>query len=548
MKAIDYGSKRCLIVEDRRPFLMLLRGLVTSLGATKITMELSAEAAVRACKQVKYDIVICDLHLGTNRKNGFEFLEEIRTHRLVKPSTVFIMISGDSARSIVLGSIEKQPDDYLVKPFSQAQLNSRITKAINRRTALGTLYSKLDSKQYKVCVEICKDLIQTEKRYRNFLLQILVQLYWKTETYSQAEQVLSNTLESRPVQWAIVSLAKTKLLQQDYEGAIDLAKRAINNQSNSVEAYDIIADAYLKSNKKPEALKYISEALSLSPLSIDRHFRVCEIARENKNYELAMNSSKSIYELSKRSIHKNVNHMCGYIRSIIDAAEHSDNKNTKNKYMHESLLALQRAKHDDVSRNQPDDFDFEIFESVVQARLLHIEGKTTEAKKLLEESQIEIEKTFSEYPVAIAPDSLKLMLDLGDFEEAHKLTKIIANNKDKVDESILYLTQSELGKQKGRRNNYVAMNKKGVGLYSKGKYLEAYQNFEEAKQLSPLNIGVNLNLLQCLVKLIENADKAEGQHIIEARSTYNFLKNMPLKAIYREKLANIKEDVEKAIK
>lgn len=544
MKTLDYTNKRCLVIEDRRPFLMLLRGLLTSLGATKITTEMSAEAGIKACKLIKFDIVICDLHLGNNRKNGFEFLEEIRKLHLILPTSVFIMISGDSARSMVLGSIEKQPDDYLIKPFSQAQLNSRIARAISRRVTLGSLYSQIDHGKYELSIETCKHFMETEPRYSNYLLQILVELSWKISNYKEAEEILEKILSQRQVQWALCSLAKTKLLQGKFEESIELAKDAIESSVNNVEAYDIIANAYLQSNKKPEALKFILEALSLSPLSIDRHFRVCEIARENEDYELAMNSAKSIFELSQRSVHKNVNHMCGYVRSILDVAENAESKNKRNKFMQESMMAMQRAKNDDSSKTQPDDFDFNIFESIIHARMLNLEGKASDSKKALEESQIEIERNFSEYPVAMAADSLKLMLDLGDYEEAAKLTKIIKKNPDKVDSSILYLAESESEKIKLDRSKYIKFTKKGIVLYSEGSYAGAYDEFSEAKKLSPLNIGVTLNLLQSLSKIIKQTNKPEGKDIIEARELFRFINNMPLKSVHKAKFELMRKELE----
>lgn len=544
MKTLDYSDKRCLVIEDRRPFLMLLRGLLNSLGATRITTEMSAEAGIKACKSIKFDIVICDLHLGTNRKNGFEFLEEIRKLHLIKPSTVFIMISGDSARSMVLGSIEKQPDDYLIKPFSQAQLNSRIARAISRRVTLGSLYSQIDHGKYELSIETCKHFMQTEPRYANYLLQILVELCWKVGNLDEAEDILEKILSQRQVQWALCSLAKTKLFQGKYEESIELAKEAIDSSMNIVEAYDIIADAYLQSNKKPEALKFILEALALSPLSIERHFRVCEIARENEDYELAMNSAKSIFELSQRSVHKNVNHMCGYVRSILDSAENAQDIQTRNKFLQESMMAMHRAKNDESTKTQPDDFDFGIFESIIHARMLNLEGKTSDSKKALEESQIEIERNFTEYPVAMAADSLKLMLDLGDFEEAAKLSKIIKNNPGKIDSSILYLAESESEKIKDSRSKYVKFNKKGIALYSENNFGEAYEEFTQAKKISPLNIGVTLNLLQSIIQLINQLDKPEGKFIIEARELYRFIDNMPLKSVHKAKFESMRSEVE----
>nr|WP_136252392.1 response regulator [Ningiella ruwaisensis] len=547
MEKLDYSDKRCLVVEDRKPFMMLLRGLLNALGAKKVDTELSAEAGIKACKSKKYDIVISDLHLGTNRKNGFEFLEEIRKTKLVKPTTVFIMISGDSQRGIVLGSLEKQPDDYLIKPFSQAQLNSRITRATQRRTTLAALYSQIDHGKYKLAIETAKHFLETEPRYTSHLLKYLVKLYWKLEQYDSAERLLNQILEERALHWAVCCMAKTNLLQKKFDKAVELAKRVIESSSNTVEAYDIIADAYLQDNKKPEALKYILEALELSPLSIDRHFRVCEIARENKHYELAMQSAKSIFELSQRSVHKNVNHVCGYIRSILDIAANAENKSVRNRFLQDTMLTMQRLQTTESMFDNPDDFDFDIFSQVIQSRMLFIEGKQSEAKKQFEETQILIERNFSDYPVAMAPDSLKLMIDLGDFEEASKLVKIIQANKEKVDQSILYLVESELANASDTRQAYIKHNKKGVSLYSKGSYGEAYEEFTAAKAVCPLNINVNLNLLQCLVKLIEKTNKPEGQHIKQSRELYRFIKDMPLKDVHKTKFTNMREDVEKII-
>ncbi|WP_371193272.1 response regulator [Glaciecola sp. SC05] len=548
MEKLDYSDKRCLVVEDRRPFLMLLRGLLTSLGAKKIDTELSAEAGLKACKQHKYDVVVCDLHLGTNRKNGFEFLEEIRKCNLIRPSTVFIMISGDSARSMVLGSLEKQPDDYLIKPFSQAQLNARITRATQRRTSLAALYSQIDHQKYTLSIETCKHFLETEPRYTNHLLQLLVKLYWKTEKYDAAENVLAKILDERALHWAVCSMAKTYLLKKEFAKAIDLAKRVIESSVNTVEAYDIIADAYLQDNKKPEALKYILDALERSPLSIDRHFRVCEIARENGQYDLAMNSAKSIYELSQRSVHKNINHVCGYIRSVLDLAENSEEKSAKNRYLQETLLTIQRMQHDDSINDNPDDFDFDIFQSVIHSRMLFIEGKQSESKKSFEETQIQIERNFTEYPVAMAADSLKLMIDLGDFEEATKLIKVIRKNEAKVDQSILYLIESEMANASEVFQQYVKHNKTGVSLYSSGNYQQAYEEFSTAKKVCPLNINVNLNLLQCLIKLIEKTNRPDAKHVTQAKELYRFMNNMPLKDVHQTKFANMRDDIEKVIK
>ena len=544
MDKLDYADKRCLVVEDRRPFLNLLKGLLSSLGAKKIDIELSAESALKACNKHSYDIVVCDLHLGNDKKNGFEFLEEVRKHQLIKPSTVFIMISGDSGRSMVLGSLEKQPDDYLIKPFSQAQLNSRITRAKNKRLTLASLYSLIEHKKYDLSIETCKHFLDVGTKYNAYCTQTLIQLYWQTKQYDEAELLLDKVLNEREIQWALSAMARTKLLQENYIDAIDLAKQAIDSLRNDVDSYDILADAYLKNDMPDEALKYIKIALDLSPLSIDRHYTVCNIARVNKDYQTAMESAQSIFELSQRSVHKNVNHMCSYIRSILDAAENAFESKERNKLMLDALYAIKRIKLDNNTSTVQNGFDFAIFEKLIEARIAFLNEQHSESKIALEEAQIKIEQQFTQYPVSLAAESLKTMLDLGDFEEAIKVRNAVSKQCSDLDSNIENAIQDAFNQVGEKKEEYITFNKEGVQKYSEGQYQNAYDSFTEAKKISPLNIGVTLNLLQSIVKLLEMAANPNTALQLECKEHYRFITNMPLRKVHKQKFEKMKLDAE----
>jgi len=547
MDKLDYADKRCLVIEDRRPFLTLLKGLLTSLGAKRIDTELSADLALKACKKVSYDIIVCDLHLGNDRKNGFEFLEEIRKHNLISPSAVFIMISGDSARSMVLGSLEKQPDDYLIKPFSQAQLNSRITRAKNRRLTLASLYSLIEHKKYELSIDTVKHFLDVGTKYTAHCIQILVQLYWLTEQYDKAQEVIQRQLDDRPMQWALSAMARTQLFKENYIDAIDLAKKAIESSRNDVESYDLLAEAYLKNDMPDEALKYIKEALSLSPLSIERHYTVCNIARVNNDYETAMHSSQAIFELSQRSVHRNVNHLCSYVRSILDAAEHADNKKDGNRLKQEAMHTLKKIRRDANTSIVQNGFDFDIFEKLIEARLAFLENQLSESKKALEEAQIKIEQQFSKFPISLAADSLKCMLDLGDFEDAMKVRNAVQEQNVELDSNIQNSMLDAFNKVTVRQKEYITHNKLGIAKFSDGKYQSAYESFYAAKLISPMNIGVTLNLLQSIVKLLEMTDSPAASLQQECKEYYRYITNMPLRKIHFQKFENMKLDVEKFV-
>ena len=130
---MPYQEVNILIVEDQRPFLILLKGLLTNLGAKDVMTATSADQAIRFCRNHRVDIIVCDLHLGTNKKNGFELYQELQYRKMVSAGAVFLLISADATRPIVLGSLEHKPDDYLLKPFSQAQLKSRLNRSWQRK-------------------------------------------------------------------------------------------------------------------------------------------------------------------------------------------------------------------------------------------------------------------------------------------------------------------------------------------------------------------------------------------------------------------------------
>lgn len=53
---MKYANKRVLIVEDQRPFLLVLRGLLHAMGATEVVTKSSAEQALVSVqkKEIRY--------------------------------------------------------------------------------------------------------------------------------------------------------------------------------------------------------------------------------------------------------------------------------------------------------------------------------------------------------------------------------------------------------------------------------------------------------------------------------------------------------------
>lgn len=544
---MQFSNKQVLIVEDQRPFLLLLKGLMHSMGASDVVTKSSAEQAVSLCKKHKFDIVICDLHLGAETKNGYELIEELRTRRLISPTSVFVLISADSARPVVLGSIERRPDDFLIKPFSQVQLKSRIVRAWQKRQFLHQAFSLIDQGEYNSAIDHIETLLEAPRHYKGHCEQLLVELYWRIAQPRKALDVLRNYIDGKPVLWAQIAIGRTYLLLNEYEKAISIAKKTLKRNRFNADAHDILAQAHHALDAGEKALDAIREAIKLSPFSLPRHYKACEIGRENDDLVLAANSSQAIWNLSKRTVHKASLHWCTMIRSLLDVAESADDKKQRNKYQQEALLTLQRGKFDEYLNKMDRDFDVDIFGNIVNARISAIDGKLIDAKRHLNKSQTQLDDKYSEVPTAFIPDSINVMYKLGEFDDALALNAILSARDEVLDQNSSKMLEAQAQSAQKSLASYQQFNREGIQHYQQQDYERAKASFALAQGFAPVNTGVALNLLQCLLQIAIQEDKAEVKLVNECKRLFKLIDDMPLKAAYKEKYDNIRDELSKFI-
>ncbi|MEH6712866.1 MAG: response regulator [Paraglaciecola polaris] len=544
---MNYSDKRVLIVDDQRPFLTLLRGVVNNMGAQSVVAVQNADSALAACKKEKFDFIICDLHLGSGKKNGFQFLEEARQKNLVKPETVFAVVSADSERPVVFGSVEQQPDDYLIKPFSQAQLNLRLSKAHQKRVALCAIYAAMQKNDIPAAISACRRLILSGTRYAKTCCRLLAELYWKAGEYSQAKHMLTPLLKQKPQPWVSLALAKTEMYLTQYDNAIALAQDVTSRNPLLFEAQDILAQSYLLQHDYVNAQVAIERAIDLAPYSVERQLAACKIARQNHNYEMVKQRSLDVWEQSKKSIHRDISHLCNYFRSILDAAENCDDKQIRSKYQHEMLTAIARYRHDEALARIDEDFDYGIYENILTARISYLDGRLLEAKRTLSECQRQIAIRFEKYPTAFAPDSIKVMLDLGEYDDAERLSQTLLNSGKRLDESALFALKTSVEKTAERKHHYQNFNKQGIEHYNSGRFQEAYNAFMAAQKVAPVNTGIALNILQCNLKLIAQMKKPETRAVNTLKQMYRHLKNMVMLESHQQKFESLKSDLGKYV-
>lgn len=116
--------ERILIVEDDY---IIRKSIVNLLGNDYIIFE-ADNAAVGQAVLMRENIAVCLLDINLPDANGYHLCKTIRSYSTVP----IIMITVNDSEENIIEGLESGADDYMVKPFSNAELKGRIMAQIRR--------------------------------------------------------------------------------------------------------------------------------------------------------------------------------------------------------------------------------------------------------------------------------------------------------------------------------------------------------------------------------------------------------------------------------
>ena len=122
-------NNKILIVEDEKDIRDLIIYALQAKGYETISTD-DGEKALKMLKENKPDLVILDWMLPS--VSGLEICRNIRRDKNIKNIPIIMLTAKITEDDKILG-LDSGADDYITKPFSTAELSSRV-KAILRRT------------------------------------------------------------------------------------------------------------------------------------------------------------------------------------------------------------------------------------------------------------------------------------------------------------------------------------------------------------------------------------------------------------------------------
>lgn len=112
-----------LIVDDQQSMRELTKHCLNQIGISQVTAAKSGEEALDRLSKSKFDLIISDWNM--DGISGLELLTTIRSNPVIK-KLPFIMATGQKDKAQVIVAKEAGVSNYIVKPFSAADLRKRV--------------------------------------------------------------------------------------------------------------------------------------------------------------------------------------------------------------------------------------------------------------------------------------------------------------------------------------------------------------------------------------------------------------------------------------
>lgn len=268
-----------LLVDSQNTMRSQLRNMLGMCGITRVAMAASAGSAVRKLHEAAFDIILCEYHLGEGQ-DGQHLLEDIRHHHLVPLSTLFVMITGESAYERVVGAAELAPNDYILKPFTMDRLRERLERALNKREAFLSVYGAIEAGNTLDAIAGCEAGELHYPAYAIDFLRLRAELLTSIGRADEAKAVYEQVLARRAVPWAKLGLAKTHYLARRHDEAEQILNGLIAENREYLDAYDWLARTQEARGHLNEARESLQKAAQLSPHVLHRLRRIGEVDLE----------------------------------------------------------------------------------------------------------------------------------------------------------------------------------------------------------------------------------------------------------------------------
>ncbi|KZN14073.1 response regulator [Marinomonas sp. TW1] len=313
---VDISQKRVLIIEDIGEMRIMLKSLMTSLGYSKIDVEYSGQMAIKRILEKHYDVILSDYNLGGSI-DGQQILETSRKNYAQDHSTIFIMVTADTAYESVVSVLEYQPDSYLVKPFPPAAFFRRLEKVQKQKKIFEGINTARKLNEYEKMETQAKNIMAEYPHFASQCLKIIGESLYARGRYKDAKSHYMLIIKNhKTLAWAHYGIAQCEMQLGAVGAAIKKLEQTIELSRHFLSAYDLLAEAQEDQGNLEDAQFAMKRALEVSPRSNDRCLRLAELSVKIADWETAEHAYSRIIRLTRDTINEKVEYYYEYLKCL----------------------------------------------------------------------------------------------------------------------------------------------------------------------------------------------------------------------------------------
>ncbi|WP_432723693.1 tetratricopeptide repeat protein [Jeongeupia wiesaeckerbachi] len=487
-------TSRALIIEPASEVrAMLARGLLEA-GVGEVDYAARTGDAYGKLKQTPYDIVLCEYDLGQSF-DGLHFFEACQTQHLLKPSCVFMIVTGERRLSQVMSAAELTPDAYLLKPFSGSELLERLARAIARKRQLRAIDDASRAGDYLAAIAACNtELSGATPAERPDLLRHKGRLLGLLGEHALARDFYREQLADGDWPWAQMGLARSLFELKQYDEAKLLFERVKTEHELVMDAYDGLARTLAAQGDGEAAQAVLEQAVTRSPLVARRQRARGRLAQRNGALDVAQAALSQAVQLNRGSFWRDPALYGELARVQLAQGDIGAARRTAAQLMHD-------FRGDEVGQA--------VAEMIEGASFMQ-SGEKDKARKLITGAATRLAAR-DDAPAGALLEAAQACVTLGDGGDAEKLVRRALSNRHDDAEIVagveaLYagMGRPEAGAaliQEAARD-IIELNNEAVRAAQEGDLRGAAERFIVALDRLPGNVGVLLNAANALLSCV----------------------------------------------
>ena len=548
--SLMYSNLRVIIADEQHHFASIMKTLLQSMGFSRITVAVNGDDALKRCTSNKYDIYLFDYNF-TSGISGLDLVKKLRREHLAPCMSLMFIVTGDSSRSKVLCAIEHEPDDYVIKPFSQKQFARRLKNAMTKKIALRDVYTCLHHDDTPGAIKALEKALTEDTAYDIYCRCLLAELYGKNGQLELAQTVVQDGMAYSDSDYLKFAMGKILYRMSLYEESINTIKDVLTRQPLMTDAIEYVTKNYVSMGQNDLAIQNIKHAVELSPLSEKLLNTQVTTALNAGDFMTARDGVASLLNIKRNSPDDMNNLLESFVECEFMFVEQSrDPFHISNM---EKVMGNMVGRYLNFTNKQT--FPVETFKTVCDSRVALIRGDIRKSKKKIYQALELLNKSEN------ASDSIRKgmylgFMALGEYEMAEHISQQIRHDEPREGAGDIYTNilnvciAQKNSEQSDRKSRYQELNSQGIGKYKDGKLNEALDLFKEAIRKVPGNSNAILNKIQVLIDMAEiqlkeslsNAKQMAQGLVQECSSDLSLLDGIPLSDVLSERVQLLRED------